>query len=120
MTTLQRGAISITAANISSAVVTLTSSGTEVARLQLTHSNPVMKNNENRFLTYGIGGSSYEISSFDEKLYSGTADNKIYTADIASNGTYCLVTEDTGYLTTLYAYSKNNTESINILFRNIT
>ena len=88
--------------------VTLTSSGTEVARLQLTHSNPVMKNNENRFLTYGIGGSSYEISSFDEKLYSGTADNKIYTADIASNGTYCLVTEDTGYLTTLYAYSKNN------------
>ena len=50
--------------------------GTEVARLQLTHSNPVMKNNENRFLTYGIGGSSYEISSFDEKLYSGTADNK--------------------------------------------
>ena len=38
--------------------VTLTSSGTEVARLQLTHSNPVMKNNENRFLTYGIGGSA--------------------------------------------------------------
>ena len=88
--------------------VTLTNSGTEVARLQLTHSNPVMKNNENRFLTYGIGSSSYEISSFDETLYSGNAENKIYTGDVASNGTYCLVTEDNGYLTTLYAYSKNN------------
>ena len=83
-------------------------SGTEVARLQLTHSNPVMKNNENRFLTYGIGSASYEISSFDETLYSGNAENKIYTGDVASNGTYCLVTEDNGYLTTLYAYSKNN------------
>lgn len=88
--------------------VTLTNSGTEVARLQLTHSNPVMKNNENRFLTYGIGSASYEISSFDETLYSGNAENKIYTGDVASNGTYCLVTEDNGYLTTLYAYSKNN------------
>ena len=38
---------------------------------------------------------------------------------LTSNGTYCLVTEDNGYLTTLYAYSKIITEFTNILFRSI-
>lgn len=88
--------------------VTLTNSGSEAARIQLAHSNTVMKSADNRFLTFGLGGTSYEINSFDEKLYSGNAEDKIYTGDIAANGTYCLVTEDNGYLTTLYAYSKNN------------
>ena len=88
--------------------VTLNSTGSEVANLQLRYSKPVMKSADNKFLTYGLGDTEYQIQDFDSKLYSGNADESIYTGDIASNGTYCLVTEGNGYLTVLLAYDKNN------------
>ncbi len=88
--------------------VTLNSTGSEVSNLQLRYSKPVMKSADNRFLTYGLGDTEYQIHDFDSKLYSGNADERIYTGDIASNGVYCLVTEGNGYLTVLFAYDKNN------------
>lgn len=88
--------------------ITLNSSGSEVANVQLRYSKPVMKTCENRFLTYGLGEKGYQIQSYDSNLYSGDADNIIYTGDIASNGVYCLVTESNGYFSELFTYDKNN------------
>lgn len=88
--------------------VTLNSSGAEIANVQLRYSKPVMKSSENRFLTYGLGDTGYQILSYDKELYSGTAEGVIYTGDIASNGNYCLVTEGNGYLSELYAFDSNN------------
>ena len=88
--------------------VTLNNSCSEVANVQLRFSKPVMKSADNKFLTYGIGESGYQIQDFDKNLYSGDSDGIIYTGDIASNGVYCLVSEGNGFFSQLCAYDKNN------------
>lgn len=88
--------------------ITLNSTGSEVANFQLRYSRPIMKSADNKFLTFGIGGTGYQIQSFDKKLYTGDAEASIYTGDISSNGVYCLVTEGNGFHSSLYAYSSNN------------
>lgn len=88
--------------------VTLNSTGSEVANVQLRYSKPVMKSSGNRFLTYGIGTTGYQIQDFDGMLYSGEAEGAIYTADITSNGVYGIVTEGSGYLSILYVFNCNN------------
>ena len=93
--------------------VTLNSSGKEIANVQLRYSKPVMKSAENRFMTYGLGDTSYQILDYEKELYSGSIDGAIYTGDIASNGHYVLVTEGNGLTRTI-------TEYLNILFQNIT
>ena len=67
-----------------------------------------MKASENRFLTFGLGETAYQVHSFDSKLYSGTAEGGIFAGDIASNGRYCIVIEGNGYYSELFAYDKNN------------
>lgn len=89
--------------------ITLNSSGKEVANVQLRYSKPILKSCENRFLTYGLGETGYQILSFDKNLYTGVSEGGvIYTGDICSGGVYCLVTEGSGFLTELFAYDKNN------------
>lgn len=88
--------------------VTLNSTGGEVSNIQLRYSKPVMKSSGNKYLTYGLGGTGFQIQSFDEKLYTGEESENIFTGDIASNGVYCLVTEGNGYLSSLYVYNKSN------------
>lgn len=88
--------------------VTLNSTGSEIANVQLRYSKPVMKSSGNRFLTYGIGTTGYQIQDFDGMLYSGEAEGAIYTADISSNGVYGIVTEGGGYLSILYVFNSNN------------
>ncbi len=88
--------------------VTLNSSGSEIANVQLRYSKPVLKACEDKFITYGIGEQSYQIESFEKNTYTGEADEEIYSADIASNGNYCFITAGNGYLTELYAFDQNN------------
>lgn len=88
--------------------VTLNSTGSEIANIQLRYSKTVMKSAGNRFLTFGIGSSGYQIQNFDSLLYSGEAEGAVYTGDIASNGVYGLVTEGGGYLSVLYVFNNNN------------
>ena len=88
--------------------ITLNSTANEVANLQLRYSKPILKSSGNKFLTYGLGSTGFQIQSFDSKLYSGEAEYNIYSGDIASNGVYCLVTEGSGYLSTLWVYNNNN------------
>ena len=88
--------------------VTLNSTGKEVSNFHLRYTKPVMKASENRFLTFGLGETAYQVHSFDSKLYSGTAEGGIFAGDIASNGRYCIVIEGNGYYSELFAYDKNN------------
>lgn len=88
--------------------VTLNSSGSEVANIQLRYIKPIMKNAGNRFITYGLGVSEYQIDGFDSKLFEGEADGRIYCCDIASNGVYCIATDGGGYLSQVNAYDEKN------------
>ncbi len=88
--------------------ITLNSTGSEVADIQLRYSKPVMKSCSNRHLIFGIGGKGFQIHSYDKKLFSGETEENIYTGDISSDGVYCLVTEGNGYFSTLCVFDKNN------------
>lgn len=88
--------------------VTLNSSGSQIFSAQLKYSKPVLVSNKNMFLTYDLGGKGYEVNSLDKQLFASDTDDDIYTADIASNGVYAIVTEGNGYLSTLLAYNKDN------------
>lgn len=88
--------------------VTLNTTGREVNNVQLRYTKPVMKSAENKYLTFGLGETGYQIQSFDSKVYTGTAEGGIYAGDIASNGKYCFVTEGNGFYSELYAFDKNN------------
>ena len=88
--------------------VTLNSTGKEVSNFQLRYTKPVMRASENRFLTFGLGENSYQVYSFDSKLYTGTAEGGIFAGDIASNGRYCFVIEGNGYYSELFAFDKDN------------
>lgn len=88
--------------------VTLNSTGREISSLQLRYTKPVMKATENRYLIFGLGEKGYQISGFDSKLYTGTAESDIFAADIAPNGKYCLVEEGNGYYSELYAFDAHN------------
>lgn len=88
--------------------VSLNSTGSEIANLQLRHSNPAMRSDGNCFITYGIGSTGYQIQSFDKLLYTGETDYPVYTADIASNGVYATVTSSSGYFSELSVFDKDN------------
>ena len=88
--------------------ITLNSTGSEIANIQHRYSKPVLKSEGNRFLTYGIGTSGYQLQNFDSMLYSGEAEGAIYTGDIAQNGVYGIVTEGSGYPSILYVFNSNN------------
>lgn len=88
--------------------VTLNSTGGEVNNVQLRYTKPVMKSAENKYLTFGLGETSYQIQSFDSKVYTGTAEGGIFAGDIASNGKYCFVIEGNGFYTELYAFNNGN------------
>jgi hypothetical protein len=88
--------------------VTLNSTGSEIADFQLRYSSPVMKSSGTKYLTFGLGSTDFQIYNVDEKLYSGEAEENIFTGDIASNGVYCIVTEGNGYFSCLYVFDKNN------------
>ena len=88
--------------------VTLNSTGNEVLNSQIKSSKSVLKANSNKFLTFGLGETSYQLHGFEKDIFSGKTDNAIYTGDIAPNGTYCIVTEGSGYLSTLFVFDENN------------
>lgn len=88
--------------------VTLNSTGKEINNVQLRYSKPVMKSAENRFLTFGLGEKDYQIQTFDSNIYSGSAENVIFTGDISPSGRYCIVTEGNGFYSELYAFDQNN------------
>ena len=69
---------------------------------------PVLAYCDKYSLVFGLGGAGYQISTLDETVYVGEADNNILLADIVDNGTYAFVTQSDGYLAKLSVYDKDN------------
>ena len=88
--------------------ITLNSTGREVNNSQLRYTKPVMKSAENKYLTFGLGETGYQVHSFDSSIYTGTAEGGIFAGDIASNGKYCIVIEGNGFYSELYAFDSSN------------
>ena len=70
--------------------------------------NPVLTVGKQGVLVYNLGGSGYQMIDKEGKLYSGTAEDNILLADYGDNGSYAIVTENSGYLSKLYVYDEKH------------
>ena len=70
--------------------------------------NPVLKTSDQYALIFSLGGSGFQINSYEKTLFSSQTEDRILTADIIDKGTYALVTTSTGYLSKLQVYNKDN------------
>ena len=84
--------------------------GKQLFSYQHGYTSPVLAACNKYSLVYGLGGAGFQISSLEENIYTGEAENDILVADIVDSGTYALVTRSDGYLAKLYVYDKDNTQ----------
>ncbi len=91
-------------------VVVLNNKGGTIQNIQHNYSKPYIETNGNEGILYNLGGKEYKTFSKSEVLNSDTLSDNIISADIASNGTYAIITETNGYLSKLTAYLNDNTE----------
>ena len=72
--------------------------------------NPCIRTNQNRGIIYDVGYYSYTLLNGTSIVSSGEHDNQIISANVASNGSYALVSASSKYLTELIVRTKNNTQ----------
>ena len=72
--------------------------------------NPCVRTNQNRGIIYDVGYYSYTLLNGTSIVSSGEHDHQIISANVASNGSYALVSASSKYLTELIVRTKNNTQ----------
>ena len=89
-------------------IVVLNSNAGEYQNNQHSFANPIMKTYKDYSLIYNADATGYRIIDRNSILYSGTAEHKLFDADIAGNGTYALLTYGSDYLSELTVNGKDN------------
>lgn len=90
------------------AFVTLNSTAGEILNEQHAFISPSLKCTGNYAIISNTGSKGYKIQTADKLVYEGNAEDKIFDADIASNGRYALMTQTDGYLSKLNVYLPDN------------
>ena len=83
---------------------------------QHAYANPIMSVNSDYGIIYNTDATGYTIIRRDNTVYSGSVKKKIFSADIAENGSYALLTESDDYLSKLTVYRSDNTEKYSYSF----
>lgn len=83
---------------------------------QHSFASPALRVNGGCGLIYNIDATGYTVIRRDEVTYSGSAADKIYAGDIASNGVYALLTRSDDYLSKLTVYRTDNLEKYEYSF----
>lgn len=88
----------------------LSSEGNEMCYSRHSFSKPIMKFDDDNVIIYNLGGTGYVVG--DRKELGGTKktekDKYLITADINSDGDYCVVSEADGYLSKIYVYNSDD------------
>lgn len=74
------------------------------------YTNPVLKNDGNRLLTYDRGGYGYRIDSSSGLHYNGRTESTLITGAISSRGSYALAVSETRYAGSVIVHSRSNEE----------
>lgn len=82
--------------------------GATTLSTQISYTNPVLYCCDERSIVYSLGDKGFQISSKDEVIYTGEAENNILTACVNNKGMYALVEEYDGYLSKLFIFDENN------------
>lgn len=89
-------------------IVDLNYDGSKNYSEQHNFTNPLMKTSDSYSIAYNAGGSNYRILSDTGELYRGTQGNSISDCDITAQGVYAVISDQTGYLSILSVYDKDN------------
>lgn len=89
-------------------IVSLKSDGEERFNVQHGFAKPIVKTVGSKSLAYDLGSDDFKIIGSNGVEFSASVENKIYLADIASNGAYALVTEVKDYNAKLTAFNNKN------------
>lgn len=85
--------------------VCLDSQGQELFSTQHGYARPVMKTTDTAVLVYDLGSTGFMIADDSHIIHSSDAEYNIYLADLASDMSYALVTEESGYNARLSAFT---------------
>lgn len=91
-------------------VVVLNSNAGEYQNSQHAYANPVLKSNSNYSIIYNVGATGYKIIDRNSVVHTSSAKNKIFSADVSSNGAYAVLTQGEDYLSNLTVYRSDNLE----------
>lgn len=85
---------------------------------QHSYTSPFIKGSGNYCIAYGVGSDKYRVISPSAEIYDGSQGNSITDCDINSKGTYCVLSDHTGYLSVLSAYDKDSNFIFSYSFNN--
>ena len=88
--------------------VSLDGKGNTLYTTQHGFAHPVMEVKDSRVLAYDLGSTSYAFYNGTGGYTEAESEQKIYLADITSDGDYAFVTEAKGYNAKFSAYSLDN------------
>ncbi|MCR5652273.1 MAG: DUF5711 family protein [Ruminococcus sp.] len=88
----------------------LSSTGNELCYTRHSFSKPMLNCDGDNVIIYNLGGNGYAVGTKKGlgNLKSTKEDKYIITADINSQGDYCIVTQADGYLSKIFVYNKDN------------
>ncbi|MGN0536927.1 MAG: DUF5711 family protein [Acutalibacteraceae bacterium] len=98
------------------AILTLNSTAGEIMNEQHSFTTPYLKSSGNYMIVSSTGAKNYKILTSNSLVHTGTTDEKIFDADVSSNGRYAILTETDGYFSKLTAYLSDNREKYNYSF----
>ncbi len=72
------------------------------------YTSPMIKSSEMYSITFGEGSSGFKIIKDGHKIYEGVQGKSIVDCDINDLGSYGILSDQTGYLSCLTVYDKDN------------
>ncbi len=85
----------------------LSPTGNELCYTRHSFSKPMISRSSDKIIIYNLGGNGYAIGNTKElgSIKNTEGDKNIITADINSDGYYCVVTQADGYLSKIFVYN---------------
>ncbi len=85
---------------------------------QHSYTSPCIKCSDNYAVAFGLGSDKFRVISPSFTVYNGTQGTSIIDCDINSKGTYCVMSDHTGYLSVISVYDKDNEFIFSYSFNN--
>ncbi|MBQ6816272.1 MAG: hypothetical protein IJP26_03470 [Clostridia bacterium] len=83
--------------------------GEDIFSYQHGFENPIVVNGNARSLLFDLSGTQFNIYNLNKKVYSGSTQKEILTADIARNGNFAVATLSDSYTSQVTVYNKKGT-----------
>ncbi len=97
-------------------LVVLNSNAGEYLNTHHSFANPIVRTNSGYSVVFNSDATGYKIINRDSVVYTGSVSKKIFDADVASNGTYAILTRGNDYLSELNVYKSDNSKKYEYSF----